>query len=629
MSNRTKSPRMARITSVPRPGGGPRSGMADNAPWSMLAGGLLVVAGLRAVLAVVPSSWAWGLDAFRFIPAWLAITLSSGALLALWPPVSRRAGPGLASLGDRLGRGDRFVVAIAGALVAGAVALFPDRTLFVGDALIRSRIASVDLEFFRSGGPGQLLPIDLWIHASLPRWLEAHGFLSASGAARIVGAIEAAVLATLGVAWVRTLGLRGVAAMVAFVSTLGGAYLLLFGGYGKSTSEMMLAALAVCLLSHRVLREGRGHYVLGFTVAAALLTHRSALLLGPGFLVSLAAPGPPSAVTTSRVRVRAVLASLPALLVLVILAPRLGETLSGWDLEHHLTRGAEGWAGGLFTPARVMVRISELAMLLVWMAPLSLLLPLVRRWGPVDPWERGLLLALLLPQAAAVVFLVPMQGVVRDWDVFAGAGVMLAALCGRSIARGLSPATMCLGPALVAAVLGPLAAALVTQATPSWGLARARAVVAESGLRPDLERSAAWEFLGSRYRDLGRTDDELLAYRSSATLMPNPRVIFAWGRAAERSGHREEAMEAYRALVKRDSTVIRGWIGIGRVGTALGDVESAWQAAVRLRALVPDDPRIERAYRFTDSLHNFRQERPAQNSVKLDRPASSIRQSGD
>jgi Flp pilus assembly protein TadD len=151
-------------------------------------------------------------------------------------------------------------------------------------------------------------------------------------------------------------------------------------------------------------------------------------------------------------------------------------------------------------------------------------------------------------------------------------------------------------------VFVPLVAACVIESSAERGLARVRALLEEPPARSERGHALAWDFLASRYHDLRGPAAEAAAFRRSADYAPNPRVLHSWGQAAERAGNRAEALEAYRRLAARDSLSVEAWMAVGRLSMDTGDTESAWRAAVRLRALAPDDPNVRRVYAVMDSL---------------------------
>ncbi|MEK7329666.1 MAG: hypothetical protein AAB113_02580, partial [Candidatus Eisenbacteria bacterium] len=157
----------------------------------------------RAALTFVPGTWFWSLNLHRFLSPVMGWGLWLLAALALVPPLARRVSPMLARWGDALTRRP-VSTATAWALGAATLAwLTPDRVRFVGDFLLRQGTVEVVEQ------PGllfpQALPLDLFLHYALPLKLTAAHLMSANGAARLLGAVEVAMLGALAAAFARTL----------------------------------------------------------------------------------------------------------------------------------------------------------------------------------------------------------------------------------------------------------------------------------------------------------------------------------------------------------------------------------------------------------------------------------------
>src|SRR5439155_19429971 len=95
---------------------------------------------------------------------------------------------------------------------------------------------------------------------------------------------EAAGLAAIAARFVRTLELGGAPAVVALGAVLFGGYLTMFTGLLKPASELCLVTAALATLGVAAVRNGRGFLACGVTLAAALLLHRSAIVLIPTWI---------------------------------------------------------------------------------------------------------------------------------------------------------------------------------------------------------------------------------------------------------------------------------------------------------------------------------------------------------
>ena len=125
------------------------------------------------------------------------------------------------------------------------------------------------------------MPLDLFLHHTLPQVMAGAMHVDPLDAERIVGAFEAAILALLAVAFARALELHGAAALVTVAATALEGWLALFTGYGKAFRELSVVVLAVAAFGVRLVRSGRGIVPLGLAVAVGLALHRSGVGLLP------------------------------------------------------------------------------------------------------------------------------------------------------------------------------------------------------------------------------------------------------------------------------------------------------------------------------------------------------------
>src|SRR5439155_858021 len=192
----------------------------------------------------------------------------------------------------------------------------------------------------------QTLPLERMIELDLPRGLRAATGIDPDLVTRAVEALAAAALGALAVRLTREWGLRGGAALVAAATIVCGGWLTCFTGLGKPAALLCVLTAAALLGATRFARTGQGGVLLGGSVAAAFLLHRSGLALAPLWLAALVpafrghgdpAGRPGLGLGTA--------AWLPAL-ALVIVAPALWRILTEFDLPRDLLRaGATG--GGL------------------------------------------------------------------------------------------------------------------------------------------------------------------------------------------------------------------------------------------------------------------------------------------
>jgi len=376
---------------------------ASRVLWIWLA--VLVLA--RALLAFMPSMWGWGVNVQRFVDpslAWFSWALMA---LALVPAFAKRGVAPMEKAGDRIAR-SRWAYAVLGLLGAALAWLMPDRVWFLGDFLIR--MGNVEAGSLHTSFT-QALPLDRWLHGSLLSFARGSAE-SANLALRALGAIEAGLLAALAVAFVRALRLTGIFAALAAGIVFFGGYLTMFTGLGKPASELCLATVALATFGVRAIDQRSSLLPCGLVMAGALLLHRSGVLLLPAwmFAVVLARRGSKRPVDVLGI-------GLP-LLAGIFMIPRVVAIATGYDIEHH--------AGSL--SLRQMVDLENLVLAL---SPLAIITPLLIVLRGRRMWERGdarLLVVLALAFLPALSLIHPQQGIFRDWDVFAPAGVASSVL---------------------------------------------------------------------------------------------------------------------------------------------------------------------------------------------------------
>ncbi len=567
-----------------------RSGRAALALWLALAA--LAVA--RAALAFDDTMWGWGFGLVRFVapgPAW---TLWALAALALVPPVARLAYPALAALGRRLDRAVPATYALAALAGATLVWALPDRVRFVGDFLLRFGTAERALQ--PSALFPQALPLDVLLHYDLLRLLDGAFRVDVNTSARVIGALEAGLLAVLAVAFARALGQRGAFAVTTAGIVFFGGFLGMFTGYGKAIAEVALLTAAVAVFGLRVIREGRGLLPLSACVAAGFVLHRSTLGLLPalGLCWVLALRTPSSPVQWSR-RTTWLAAALP-LVTLAVMLPRILATFATMDPVHFASAEIAA-RGGLFGAMFAGARGVDLLNVVGLLSPIALALPLglvaLGRWG-VHGREGALLAALALPWVAMLLFLHPPQGMFRDWDNFSAAALSLSLMSAWLVslaARGARGWAWLCVPALLGAA-APSVQWLLHNADRMRGLERVETYLREPPPRSEEERAKTWDFLGIRYAQLDRWERSAAAMAEAAALAPSPRVLLQWASAEQARGNDVAAQDVYRRLLRLAPGETRGWYGLAFVSWRLGDLRECRRAAEELLRLRPGDPQV-------------------------------------
>ena len=576
----------------------PASDRAAIALWAVL----VALAATRAALGVGSGTWLWSLILHRFLSPVLGWGLWLVAALALVPPLARRVTPRLARWGDAITR-HPMGATVAWALGAAALAwLLPDRVRFVGDFLLRQGTVEVVEQ------PGvlfpQALPLDVFLHYTLPLKLIAAHLLSANGAARALGAAEAGALGALAAAFARSLDLRGGAAFAAAAMVLFGGYLGMFTGFSKAFAELcvLMAVAGVCAIT--ALRRGRGLLGLGLAVGIAIALHRSALGMLPALVLVwvlwFLRHGRGGA--WRRPLVLAALA--PPLAALALVGPRIAATVLKTDAAVHFAPPEVASQGGVLGAALAGTRGLDFASLVLMLSPLALAIPfLLATLAPGIARRKGLgaealvLAALVLPLAGVMLFVHPAQGLFRDWDDFAATGVAVSLLAAWLVGETLRE-TRRFAWLAVAVTLGVAVAAvqwLTVHTDTVRGLHRVRAFVLEPPVRPEAQRGTTWDYLGIRSFRLERYPDAEAAFAHAAETAPSPRVLQEWALAATMAEDLRTAQVAYRRLLAKDPSNSFGWLGMLAVSMRLRDVPEAKQAATGLLRVDPGNGEARRA----------------------------------
>jgi hypothetical protein len=553
-------------------------------PAAVLAA-LLVLALARAGLAFVPSMWAWGLNVQRFLaplPAWLPWSLT---LLALHPAIGEWLTGKLARVGDWL------LVAVRGewaaALTAAAMVwMLPDRTWITGDFLLRQ----VWAESGGLGGAfGQSLPLELLIDGAIPRLFGFLTSLDPNLATRGIGAVAAGALAVVALRLVREWGLHGAAAATGAGIILFGGYLTAFTGLGKPAAVMGVLVVVVLLGCTRLASSGRGGAPLGIALALALWTHRGALLLLPMWVVSLVMARRGSGPDRKLPRGYGLAVALPALAAIAV-APLVWRIAQSLDIPRHLAPPPVQ-SVGILASAFEARHLVDLANLLVFFTPLVTLLPVLGlRRAPGEGHRVVLLWILAAPFVPLLLFVHPMQGIIRDLEAFAIAGVSVAMLVayavGMALERRALPGWM--APALLLAALVPCLQWLVHFHDSRRGLERVRALALETPRRSDVERARLWDGIAYRAFRLRQWDRAVEASAQSVRYAPHPRSLMMWAIARTYAGDHLGAESLYVAMAERMPEDPLVWVGLGGAALRLRDSVQISRSLDRLHSYAPD-----------------------------------------
>ncbi len=549
--------------------------------------------------------WLWGLDAQHFLAPFPGWTLWALGALALVPPLARPLAAWAAHGGDAIENAPRasaLFLACTAALLAWAM---PDRTRFVGDFELRMAALETGHLGIAAWSHGAL-PLEILLHERLIGGLHALG-AGWSTATRLLGALEAALLGALAVAFARALRLRGAAAIAAAAVMLCGGALTLFTGYTKAFSEVALATAAVAVLGLGVVNEGRGLAGLGIVVAAALATHRSALALLVPLMAAWAIAARAAGPRRTLVRPEGATALILPLAALALVMRGMAAAMRRYDAPHFVPPGEPH---GALAAALAPRHLLDLANLTAQLSPLALALPLLAPFalalGRARRREGAFLLALLLPQLGLMLFVHPHQGLFRDLDCFAPAGVALSACAAWLVGRAIegAPGRAWLAVAVVLGVAAPAVQWMLLPTDLDRGLARARAFMQEPPSRSATERAETWDFLGLRTLRLERYAEAAEAFEHAAETAPSPRILKQWGIAEANQGHVAAAESLYLRSVEGDPRDPAAWRGLMRCSFQLLRWDQAKRAAQQVLVLRPGDPDAPRFLRAIASAES-------------------------
>jgi tetratricopeptide (TPR) repeat protein len=576
----------------PRPAAQPavETGAAERAAtvlFVMIA--LLVAARIGAAFA--PGMWAWGIDAGRFLPVWIAAPLLLALVLPLLPAVSRRLTPWIEAGGDAIARTPVPAAAMVLGLAAGIALLLADRVHYVGDFLLRDGAVSENID------PSRVFPQALWLdsylHYTVPTLMRQVG-LAPDLYPRLTGALELGLLGALAVGFARMLGLAGGAATAAVAVILGGGYAGMFTGYGKAIVEVCLLTGAVGVLGLNLMRTGRGGLWFGAALALAIALHRSALALVPGAVLAVifAARSP-----ESRARLFSPLSLVGLGLpvgTFALVAPKIWRVVTTIDTKVHL-RPAESAGASVLAAAFTPLRMMDFANLALMLSPLALAIPLMvlaLGRGLARGRELLLLVVFAIPLVGFVPFIHPYQGIYRDWDNFTPAGVALSVVVAWLAGEVLRVSKR--APAIATATT-----AFVVVSTLMWlghhamvneGLRRMEAFTQEPPERTENELAATWDYLGSKTFRMQRFEESARHFKTLADRVPNTRFILQWALAEESAGKYAAAQAAYRRMIDKVPQDPVAWRGYAVVSMRMGDRTAARHGAQMLLRYHPGDP---------------------------------------
>lgn len=553
--------------------------------------GLAALALARAVLAFVPDRSAWSLDLLRFL-AWPVgwVPWALGAL-ALVPAVARGATPLAEALGRFTARSRLAPFVWALALFAITITL-PDRTRFVGDFLLRQGELAESVS--TASITPQSLPLDAWLHYDLMQAISKAHTLDPAHATRLLGALEAALLGAGAVAFARALGLEGAAAFAAAAVAAFGGYLGVFTGYAKAFSELVTLGVWIAAFALRAARDGRRLLALGIATALAVLVHRAGLFFLPVATLAWALAVRAGGAGAWR-RPAALMGIALPWLALALVTPRLLLIFRTYDAILHVHSAAVAPFG---SPRR-FADLANVAVLLAPLTPAAVLGMFALGPAPLRTRAGLTLAALALPFTLLLLGVTPLQGLVRDWDVFTPVGVAFA-LCGAAVAGAVVRSCAPLGLAVALAAIVPSVQWLAHNADFERGFERIHAIVEGPPLRIGDERARTWDYLGVRYFRLERWSDAAHAMEEAAALGPSPRILAQWEIAASHVGDQASMQKVYRRIVEVRPRDPRGWLRLAAASARLGDYAEARRAGLALQSINPADSNAVDILRYVE-----------------------------
>ena len=541
---------------------------------------------IRAITALVPSMWAWGLNVLRFmtpLAAWLPWTLGAMFLLRA---LGARGERFLAEFSDRLlkARLAPWLVALA---AGGIVWSLPDRTWLTGDFLLRQGLAE------RGAFAGNLshsLPLEVLLNFTIPRAFESFSHLDPNVANRLIGAIAAAALGLCSLALAREWGFTESAAGVAAGTIWFGGYLTVFTGLGKPAAMLCVLTAMSVLGATRLVDSMRGGWLIGASVGSAFVTHRSGLALAPLWIACVVLAARKHQLLGWRSRMELGTAAGLPIIGGIIALPMVWRIFFDFDLPRHFLTASVRKAGFVST-AFAPMHLIDLANLLLLYTPAIVsasIVVIADRRDSLRGLSALLLVILLLSFAPLLLFIHPIQGVFRDLEVFAPAGLASALLAAFVLGRGLQERRLAswLSPVLIASVLVPSLQWLLQFHDPVRGLRRARMFAIEMPARAPDELAQLWDLLAYRAFRLQEWSLAVEASEQSVRYAPNERAKLMLAVARTYVGKFGAAETVYVELADRFPADPLVWVGLCGVAFRLGDSLQVQRSLPKVRAFL-------------------------------------------
>jgi len=496
-----------------------------------------------------PGPWLWGLNhlAYLPLPPWVVALWPLSILLVIWTPLAGRLGGWLVDRVEPFLLGNPWRVYLVVPLIGmGCAWLIRSNTPLLGDGMLVTSMIS----------QGSLFHGFDWVayhlYATLATGFGITDFLEAFRLLAILSTLTGGAFFTAIVWSTRRLARQPGDAVLVFGLLVLVTPLQLFLGYAECYAQMAVCLL-VCGTYLMLYLEGRAPLLRGtLWFAAALFWHLNALFVAPMVLVIACWP---TASTTSLLKRCWQLVWPPLAAVILALALQFSTGHTPTDLVESLTESQGGRP--LFnnlTGPRGMLDFhlwKDLLNLVLLLVPMSAALLLSLPFNLRQTTDRVLLVGpLWLLLLAATLHL--KLGFVRDWDLLAGASVMVSLVAFTTWQRRAPdprPTAMLAGFVMVAG-LGLAAPWFAFNASGTATLERLPSATIDL---PPYHRALALEDLGRWYREHDDLDQALVSYRQASRACPqHPRFHLLCGQVESQRGRNIEAIASLRRALQLD-----------------------------------------------------------------------------
>ena len=389
-------------------------------------------------------------------------------------------------------------------------------------------------------------------------------------------------------------------AVSASTVTLGG-WLVVPTGLAKTAAILCALTAAVASFVSPRLMNWSSMAKCGIAVSLAIFLHRGGVLLLPCWALALVHTVRNEKPTLSTRGVRHLASALLPLIAGLVSFSELWRIFTNYDLPHHLggqpTLGPGQWWTLSALPLRVL-DVINLALFLLPALPVLVIAASSFRPGTADfsRWQRLSMLA--VPWIGAVLLIRPGQGVFRDVDVFAPAGIAVGALLALATSNGIAAASKGRLAAIVStSLLVATVQILLVEHSSAAGLDRVAAYASGPPQRTNAEIGMTWDFLALRsfaVRDWPRAAS---ATNAAVRYEPSPRILIMRGIANTYVGEYRTARDSYSEALRVDNHLPEAWLGLAGAAAYLEDKaleDSALASLIRLGAYEQTRPIIQK-----------------------------------